>query len=414
MRKGVPLDVALERGLATLPEVDRRLAHELAAGVLRQQATLDATIAPHVTRGLDRVEPTLLEILRLATYQVQHLDRVPPHAAVATAVDLARQAVGERATGFVNAVMRKVARDRPEPAAPTPETAAGLALEFSHPEWLVARWLERFGLEETRDLLAWNNARQPLVIQPVRGDINALAASLDATGVRHFPAPLGAGLVVEESRPERLPGYAEGEWFVQDPAQALVVRFAGFPEGSTVFDACAAPGGKALGLKHRARLVAAADLSRRRLDRLIENVARTRAANVRMLVADALHPPIRTVDAVLLDAPCLGTGTFARHPDARHRVRPEALSRLVREQAALLDAVADRVRPGGVLCYATCSLEPEEDEDQVDRFLERRPEFRRRGPEGLDLPLSEAGDLVLLPQRHGTDGAFAARLVRTG
>mgnify|MGYP002622571832 CR=1 FL=1 len=414
MRRGEPFDTALERGLASLAEVDRRLVHELAAGVLRQQGPLDTAIAPHVSREIGQVEPALLDILRLATYQIHHLDRVPPHAAVATAVDLARQAVGERATGFVNAVLRKVARGRPAPAAPEPDTAAALAGEFSHPEWLVTRWLERFGRDETRALLEWNNAHPPLVIQPARGSVDELANRLGEAKVPHFLAPFGAGVVVDETRPDRIPGFDEGDWFVQDPAQALVTRYAGFPEDAVVYDACAAPGGKALALHDSVARVVAADLSRRRLERLLENLSRLAAPNVHPVVADAMQPPVRPVGAVLVDAPCLGTGTFARHPDARHRVRPEALARLVAEQAALLDAAADRVRTGGVLCYATCSLEPEEDGEQVDRFLARRRDFRREPATGDDLPLTAAGDLLLLPQRHGTDGAFAARLVRTG
>lgn len=415
MRKGTPFDAALDSGLAGLPAPDRRLAHELAAGVLRHQAVLDAAIAPHLRRGIGNVQPAALEILRLACYQLRHLDRVPPHAAVATAVDLTRQAVGERATGFVNAVLRRVAAERPTRSeTEEPDTAAALATAFSHPEWLVRRWLSRFGPDETRALLEWNNGHPPLVVQPTRGTVDDLAARFAAAGVRHFAAPFRAGLVVEETRPQRLPGYDDGAFYVQDPAQALVVRFAGFPPDAVVFDPCAAPGGKALGTAQRVRSVLAADLARRRLGRLAENVTRVSARNIHLLVADARHPPVRPMAAILLDVPCLGTGTFARHPDARHRVRPEALARLAREQAALLDAAAERIRPGGVLCYATCSLEDEEDGDQVEQFLMRHPDFRRDPPSDLGLPLTPAGDLLLLPQQHGMDGAFAARLVRNG
>ncbi len=394
--------------------MDRRLAHELAAGVLRHEAALDSAIAPFAARGLDSIRQPVRDILRLAIYQITHLERVPAHAAVATAVDLAREAVGERSTGFVNAVLRRAAVAGPgrHDDAPLGE-AARLAAEFSHPEWLVARWLDRFGDAEVRELLAWNNSHPPLVLQPTDGDVAALARDLDRAGVRHFAAPLDAGLVVEATRPDGLPGFTEGRFFVQDPAQALVVRFTDFEPGGVVLDACAAPGGKTLGLARDAALVVAADLSRRRLERVRENLVRTRAMNVRPIVADALHPAVRPLAAILLDVPCLGTGTFARHPDARLRVRPGALARLVDEQARLLDAAAERLRPGGVLCYATCSLEPEEDAEQVEEFLARHADFRREPPADPGLPLTAAGDLVLLPQRHGTDGAFAARLVRT-
>jgi 16S rRNA (cytosine967-C5)-methyltransferase len=233
-------------------------------------------------------------------------------------------------------------------------------------------------------------------------------------GARAFPAPHGAGLVVEQTRPERLPGFDDGAFFVQDPAQALVLRFAAFAPGSTVYDACAAPGGKTLGIARTAQRVVAADASRRRLLRLRENIARAGAGNEFAVVADALHPPIRPTRAYLLDAPCLGTGTFARHPDARLRVTPEALARLTREQAQLLDAAADRIAAHGVLCYATCSLEPEEDEAQVTAFLARHPDFRRDPAPGFPRELlTPQGDLLILPQREGMDGAYAARLVRS-
>lgn len=415
MRKGTPFDVALDRGLGTLPEQDRRLAHELAAGVLRREAALDADMAPYIPRGLDSVQPVVRDVLRLGSYQLRHLERVPAHAAVATGVALAREAMGERVTGFVNAVLRKVALLGREEAALEPgmDNATHLAERWSHPLWLVARWIRFFGVDDTEALLAWNNARPALVVQPARASMGDLERRFAEAGVRAFAAPHDAGLVVDTARPEQLPGYDEGAFFVQDPAQALVVRFAAVPAGSLVVDACAAPGGKTLGLGRTARLLISADASRRRLQRLRENIARAGSGTERVILADALHPPVRDVDAYFLDAPCLGTGTFARHPDARLRVTRDALTRLAGEQERLLHAAASRVRPGGVLCYATCSLEPEEDEVQVDRFLARHPEFRRAAPEGFPPALlSEAGDLMILPQRDGMDGAYAARLVR--
>jgi 16S rRNA (cytosine967-C5)-methyltransferase len=405
--------VALERGLGTLPERDRRLAHELAAGVLRRSAALDQILAPLLKRGIASTDATILDVLRLGAYQIRHLERVPKHAAVATAVDLVREAVGDRSTGFVNAVLRRVTPESTGTTSPTRDSTETLAEEGSHPEWLVSRWAARFGFDETRRLLEWNNQQPPLVVQPTDGNLDRLSAIFTDSNTRHFPAPFGAGLVVEETRPARLPGFEQGEFFVQDPAQALVIRFAGIPNGSVVYDACAAPGGKAMAISRVASVVVAGDVARRRLTRLRENLQRTHADNCWPVIADALHPPIRQVDAVFLDAPCLGTGTFARHPDARLRVRPEALQRIVAEQAKLLDAAAERVRPGGILCYATCSLEQEEDELQVNAFLDRHPEFHRSPAVGEPLPVTDNGDLLILPHRDGMDGAYAARMVRT-
>jgi 16S rRNA (cytosine967-C5)-methyltransferase len=411
--RGRPLEAALAETLRTLPDQDRRLAHELAAGVLRGRTGLDRRLAQLVPRGLARVDPAVRDVLRLGAYQLTALDRVPPHAAVDTSVELAREAAGPRAAGFVNAVLRRLGsagRAAPPATGPT-----DLAERYSHPAWLVRRWERRFGREEAERLLQWNNTRPRLVLQPARADLDELTALLRAADVNVAPAPQGAGVTVDTSRPDRLPGYATGAFVVQDPAQSLVTRHAAVPAGAVVYDACAAPGGKTIGLARGGARVISADVHPTRLRRLRENICRAGSGRELPLVADAEHPPVRQVDAVLLDAPCLGTGTFARHPDARWRVTPAALATLTNRQAALLEAVADRVRPGGLLVYATCSLEPEENAEQIDRFLEHHPEFAREPPD--DFPsafLTDLGDLVTLPQRDAMDGAYAARLRRRG
>jgi len=184
------------------------------------------------------------------------------------------------------------------------------------------------------------------------------------------------------------------------------------PAGGAVFDPCAAPGGKAVALSHGARLLIAADRRAGRARRLRENLDRAGGDHVAVLVADAAAPPVRPCDTVLLDVPCLGTGTFARHPDARWRVTAAALDALAAQAARLLSAQAEIVRPGGLLVFATCSLEPEENELQVEAFLAADPRFRREPSAFPAELLTPAGDLLLLPQRHGTDGAYAARLRR--
>ncbi len=359
--------------------------------------------------------PPLLDVLRVGAYQLRMLDRVPPHAVVTTSVALARERVGPHVAGFANAVLRRLSEAPPASRIDDPDAVTTLAVRYSHPAWLVARWLSRFGAADTRTLLEWNNTRRPLVVQPVRGSALDLAAALSAAGIRNRPAAYGAGVIVLDRPPSRLPALAAGECYVQDAAQALVLRFADFPADSVVFDACAAPGGKSLGLARACRAVVAADRSWRRVQRLTENVRRCRVTNIAMVVADAANPPVRPMPALLLDAPCLGTGTFARHPDARARVTAAALPHLAAAQRALLDAVAERIAPRGVLCYATCSLEPEENEDQVNAFLARHADFRREPPAAFPGELlTAAGDLATLPQRDGIDGAFAARLVRQG
>jgi 16S rRNA (cytosine967-C5)-methyltransferase len=180
-----------------------------------------------------------------------------------------------------------------------------------------------------------------------------------------------------------------------------------------LYDACAAPGGKAIALGRGVARVIAGDASRSRVRRLADNLRRAGSGREHPVVADARHPPLRPADAVLVDAPCLGTGTFARHPDARWRVHPDALASLAARQAELLDRAAEVVVPGGLLVYSTCSIEPEENEHQVERFLSRHPDFRRERSETFPVALtSSEGDLMILPHRHHMDGAFASRLRR--
>lgn len=411
VRAGQPFDRALDRAVENLDDPDRRFVYQVSAGVLRHQDALDEVLAPLTTHGWNRVPDRLKDVLRIGAYQLRYLDRVPPHAAVSTSVAVARNLAGERSSGFVNAVLRKVAADRL--STPTTRGPLTLSREFSHPDWLVARWVSRFGGAETRQLLAWNNRQPAIVLQPARRPLNDIREAIRAAGIATQDVPHEMGLVVEGGRPTALPGFAEGAFVIQDPAQAWVVRYAAIPAGSTVLDACAAPGGKTVALARTARLVVAADKRRNRIPRLRQNLKRAGGGSVALLVADAEAAAVSQVDCVLIDAPCSGTGTFARHPDARHRLKAGDIDRLAASQAAILEGTYPAVRPGGLLVYSTCSLEPEENEHRVDQFLASHTDFRREPPDGMpDDMLSPVGDLVILPQRHGMDGAYAARLRR--
>jgi 16S rRNA (cytosine967-C5)-methyltransferase len=413
VREGRPFEAALDRVAHDLAEPDRRLAHELAAGVLRQRTLLDRQLAPLIPRGWSSVAGEMQDILRLGVYQLTALERVPAHAAVDTSVTLAKQAGGKRGAAFVNAVLRRLTRSGPHPDVPAGGIAPGLAARYSHPLWLVERWVETFGPPQTEALLQWNNTRPRLVVQPARKGLEVLEARWRAAGIKLEAAPYGAGLIPSETRPAELPGYLEGDFIVQDPAQALLVRFAAPPAGACIYDACAAPGGKTIALGCATRVVAG-EINPRRARRLADNLARAGSGREHVVVADARQPPLKPMEVVLLDAPCLGTGTFARHPDARWRVAPEALARIVKLQAQLLDRTARVVAPGGLLLYSTCSLEPEENHLQVDGFLSHHPEFHREEMTGVpNSLLSPQGDLVILPQLHGMDGAYAARLRRS-
>lgn len=395
---------ARDRHLTGLAERDRRLAYELSAGVLRRQRELDSAL------DLSRADPRLHDVLRLGAYQLRWLSRVPSHAAVSTSVELARQTVGEGMTGYVNQALRKLS------AARSTEHGAG----ETHPDWLVARWKARFGADETRALLEWNDKKPTLTLQPSRWDLQRLQAALEERGINTTAAPFGAGLQVTPAPGSLLPalatfpGYAAGAFIVQDPAHSLLARFAAIPPGELVYDACAAPGGKAVALEAAGARVIAGDTRHDRLGRLADTTRRAGVA-IRCVGADLEAAPIRPASAaaVLIDAPCTATGTMRRHPDARWRLQPAVFARAAARQSRLLDAAAPLLRPGGLLVYATCSLEPEENAQVVDAFLSRHPEFRRAPSQSVPAELlTPAGDFQSLPQCHGIDGAYAARLAR--
>jgi len=409
VRSGASFAAARDRHLSGLAERDRRLAYQLAGGVLRSQADLDRALA------LATVDPRLDDILRLGAYQLRALARVPAYAAVSTSVELARDAAGEGGARFVNQALRRLAREtgneKREPCAHT------------HPEWLVARWRRWFGTADVARLLAWNDSKPQLTLQPARWDRDTLLLRLREAGIGVTEAPFGAGIRLASGLspspfplPRRLPGFEQGAFIVQDPAHALVCRYAAFPAGGLAYDACAAPGGKAVMLERLGARVVAGDARRDRMAHLVQTVRRAGVA-IRLAVADLLAAPCAAgaLAAVLVDAPCTATGTMARHPDARWRISARAIDRAAARQRALLEAAGRVVQSRGLLVYATCSLEPEENSDVVNDFLERHPEFRRDAPPPGTVPaelLTEAGDFQSIPQRHGIDGAYAARLVR--
>ncbi len=405
VREGATFQVARDRALPSLAERDRRLAYELAAGVLRRRAELDRALS------LDTVDPRLHEVLRLGAYQLRALTRVPSYAAVSTSVQLAREIAGERGAGYVNQALRKLTSVRDQVAA----------VRTSHPTWLARRWTACFGKADAERLMAWNNTKPALTLQPARCDRAVLERRLREAGVGVTDAPFGAGLRLvlapgtRHLTPRDLPGFDDGAFVVQDPAHALVCRYAAIPKGTVLYDACAAPGGKAAILEGAGARVLAGEARRERVGALI-GTARRAGVAIQVAVADLLSAPFRpgTFAAVLVDAPCSATGTMARHPDARWRLTPRTIVRSAARQRALLTAAAALVRPGGLLIYATCSLEPEENGDIVTDFLARHHDFVR-APAREAVPadvLTSDGDFQVLPQRHGTDGAYAARLMR--
>jgi 16S rRNA (cytosine967-C5)-methyltransferase len=422
MRRGELLDGAFDRHARRLDPRDRRFARELVYGMLRRRAWLDALLEARVRGGLARLDPDVLDLLRLGAYQLLYMRSVPAYAAIAQTVELAKRRHNVGPSRLTNAVLRRLDREgggeslRVEmPADPID----ALALVESHPRWLVARWVARWGEDETRRLLQANNTEPPIVARPIHAVREQLEAMLEAAGIAVADAPLVPDSILLASPVSSLTelgAFRQGLFHVQDPASTLVTRYAAVPEGALVADLCAAPGGKSIELTRRAGTVFASDVSQMRLGRVIENSERLELASILPYVADARRPALRegAASVVLIDAPCTGTGTFRRHPDARWRLRTSDLAVMSALQREILRGAATLVSPGGLLVYSTCSLETEENDIQIERFLTEHQGWRLEPPPEGAVPAAvlDAGRLRVLPQKHGTDGAFAARLRR--
>ncbi len=357
-----------------------------------------------------RPRPVVRQILRVSLYQALFLDRIPDHAIASEAVRLAAEDAPD-SVGIVNAVVRAWLRRRPG----LPEELAALqkrspSVGWSHPGRLYRRWTRRFGETRTVDLCAWNNAPPPLAVRVAnRIDPAEAIRRLEPEGIDAVRSPadprfLRIGSPVATLIRSR--AWREGLLYVQDESTILPVDLLDPRPGERILDACAAPGGKTVALAERAGpdgRVVAADVDPQRLERVRENVERMRTAEiVEIRRMDVREPPARpeTFDAVLLDAPCTNTGVLRRRPDARWRFDRETLAAAAALQAEILEGAAGRVRPGGRLVYATCSLEPEENGERVAAFLEGHPEFRL------------VREIAHVPPRPAHDGVYAARLER--
>lgn len=417
LRGGQLLDAAFDRRAAALDARDRRWTQELLWGMLRKRSWVDHLLAPRVRGGLARLDADLADLLRLGVYQLFEMGSVPAYAAIAQTVELAKQRHGLGASKLVNAVLRRLDRERDALGGEMPaDPVEALAVEYSHPRWMVARWVARWGADETRALLEANNREAPLIVRPWGLVREQLEAMLEDSGVGVSDAPLvDDSLVLAPGTVlTALGAFQQGRCFVQDPAATLVTRYAAVPAGAQVVDLCAAPGGKSVELSRTAGHVTAADANESRLARVIETIDRLALENVDAVVADARDGTLGQFDAVLVDAPCTGTGTFRRHPDARWRLKTSDLAVMGATQRAVLRGAALCVKPGGLLIYSTCSLEPEENDAQVEAFLADHPGWTLEPPPAGTVPeqVLDAGRLRVLPQRHGADGSFAARLRR--
>jgi 16S rRNA (cytosine967-C5)-methyltransferase len=400
------LEDALARG-GGLGTPDRALARELAFGVVRWQATLDWLIASR-TDGRPQ-KPMLQILLRLGLYQLFWLDRVPDHAAVHETVELAKQlGFGPRA-GFVNALLRGCGRER-EALRLRMETlkAREPHLGYSHPEWLCARWMARWGEERLTELLEWNNTppRTFARVNTLRATPEQLAAQFDRESVLFTPRLYDwvAGDLVFELREHppiaSLPSFQQGLFYIQDPSTLLAVSLWDPQPGERLLDLCSAPGGKttyAAQLMKNQGTVVAHDTDERRLELVRENAARLGVTCVEFLPC-LVPASVPSFDRLLVDAPCSNTGVMRRRVELRWRVQPPEIDRLRLLQLDLLRRSAGWLKSGGVLVYSTCSIEPSENEEVVRQFVSETPGFH------LEI------ERQLLPFADGVDGAYVAKL----
>jgi 16S rRNA (cytosine967-C5)-methyltransferase len=422
--RGTFADSLLEAARREFEGRDSAFILELVYGVLRHRSLLDWTLDRFSANPLGTTDIETRNILRLGAYQLLFLDRVPASAAVNTSTELSKEY--GRKSGYVNGLLRSLERSRnalPPPAFDDP--VRQLSVRYSHPEWLVRRWVARFGRERTGKLLTACNRPAPLIIRTniLRATRDELKQALVAEGAdarETLYSPAGLELLSSPGL-NNLAAFLEGRFLVQDEAAQLVGMMVAPAQGDTVLDACAAPGGKAT---HLAELmgnrgsVVALDSDAGRLNRVAENSARLGTTIVRPVVGDAAKYREALFDKVLVDAPCSGLGVLRRHPDGRWTKGEKIVAERRTVQRNILKNCATLLKPGGALVYATCTTEPEENEDLINAFIASgRGEFRIDDPRQYLPPQAHPlvgpdGFFRTFPDEPSLDGFFGARLVR--
>jgi 16S rRNA (cytosine967-C5)-methyltransferase len=408
-------------GVSTLGDKDQRLTTELVYGVLRQRQLLDWYLSRHCRMPLEKLDTEVLLALRLGAYQILFLTRIPERAAINESVELVKAFKLKSAAGFTNAVLRRIKKNEFENTlrSLSLDSISNLSIRYSHPEWLVQRWIERCGRDLSVRLLEQNDQppRTFFRMNTLGLSVPSLLESLARQGVSVRTHPFSGDIwEVVEGNIYKTALMLQGKIFVQDPASQLIPRLLDTRAEDFCLDLCAAPGGKSSQIAQltqgRARIIAT-DLSWRRL-RTANQLHGGQWKNVHFLAMDATQPLPFAVqfDRILVDAPCSGTGTLQRNPDIRWRVHFSDLGKLQRLQIDLLENAVQYLRPGGALVYSTCSLEDEENEAVISRFLSDRGDYF------LDLPgdpylqgfFNDKRFFKLLPSEWNCDGFFAAIL----
>ncbi|MCH2665120.1 16S rRNA (cytosine(967)-C(5))-methyltransferase RsmB [bacterium] len=383
---------------------DARLLREIVLGTLTWRGRIDHILNAYLKQPIRTLKRPYANLLRSAAYQILHLDRVPSYAVVSESVNLARRG-GKGLSSMVNAVLRGVSESRRQVQWPDPlsQPVDHLSTEYSHPAWLIERWVKRFGTERTRALCEAGNTRPPLTIRTnlLRTTAKDLARTLEESGISTTGTPgLADSLNIAVAKGLfATAAHREGWFSVQGPGAARVSGLLEASTGDKILDVCAAPGGKAAVAASKGAAVIASDLSPSRIVRFKENANRLRM-DIDIVVADARAIPFSAkFDHVLVDAPCTGLGTLSRHPEIRWRRQPSDIHRMASRQLEILLSAAGHVRSGGYLVYTTCTTEPQENEEVIEEFLRTESGFFR-----------DCDDLYILPDIDGTDGAYGARL----
>lgn len=427
------LDSVMDRITGKL-ELDRRemaLANALVYGVLRHRGRLDYTIDHFASKGIAKIDKKLLAILRIALFQLRFMDRIPESAAVNTAVELAKVHASEKSGGFVNALLRNCLREPEQPSLEDLAPEKKLAVETSMPQWLVEKWIDRMGVEETAALCHASNEIAPITVRT-----NTLKATREALMEAISPqvetlaptpiSPIGLSFTAPKTAIFEMDAFKEGLFQAQDEAAQLIALMVNPKPSQRVLDVCAGVGGKsghlAQVMENEGELVSM-DVEDYKLQSLAREMKRLGITNITTHACDLTRESPEIIgdgfDAVLVDAPCSGLGVIRRNPDTKWKYFKRNATRHAKKQKSILSAAARCVRPGGTLVYAVCSMEPEENGAVVEAFLEKHTDFRMMKPfdatpDGAEALISHEGYVATLPHKHGMDGFFAARMVRKG
>lgn len=397
---------------------ERRFLTVLLYTTVERKITYDYYIGAISGRSLDKIDITTLNILRMGMCQIVHIDSVPDHAAVNETVALGRNP-GEKS--FINAVLRKAVKLKEEGKMPLPprekKASRYLSVAYSFPLWLVKHFISLYGEEDTEKLLLrYNTARYTdLTVNMTKTDKQTLVESLKAQGyspVSHIDSDMSIRLY-ESVNPRLLPGFDEGHFFVQDAACVVSTEALGVRDGDRIVDVCACPGGKsfAAAMLTPSGSVSSFDLHESKLSLIVDGAKRLGLSNVTADVLDAVYPReelFGSFDKVICDVPCSGLGVLAKKPDIRHRDN-QSLQNLPELQYSILEASSKYLTDEGTIIYSTCTLNPEENERVVERFLKEHNQFKREDFSLGDIASTD-GMLTLLPHVHGTDGFFIAKI----